>query len=159
MLPYLPLAGAAAGVLLFGLASAIAPLRRAVGALPTSALVGLHLVRGGGAAFVVLARKALLPPQIAQRFGAGEVAVALFGAAVLWLLTMPLDRKPRSVIAWSVFGLINIAWFSFEWIEVAGVAPDARRLASLPWALYPAVVFPLVVASHLELLRRSFRRN
>jgi hypothetical protein len=159
MLPYLPLAGAAAGVLLFGLAVALAPFRRAARSLPPGALVGFHLVRAGGAAFVVLGRKSLLPPQIAERFGIGEVAVAILGAGVLWLLTMPLDRTPRSVVAWSAFGLINIAWFSFEWVGVALTSPDAHRLAAFPWVLYPAVVIPFAVSSHLELLRRSLRRS
>ncbi len=156
MLPYLPLTGAAAGALLFGL-GLVPPFRRAMRALPSSALVGLHLLRAGGAALIVLARKSLLPAEIAARFGAGEVAVALLGAGVLWLLTMPLDRKPRSIVAWTVFGLINIAWFVLAWIREAPASADAWRLGAFPLVLYPALVLPLAVASSLELLRRAFR--
>lgn len=155
MLPNLPLAGAAAGVLLFGIALLIPAVR----ALPTRALVGIHLVRAGGAGLVVLARKGLLPAEIAERFGIGEIAVAILGAGVLWLLTMPLDRKPRSVVAWSAFGLINIGWFALAWMREAPLAAEAWRMATFPVVLYPALVLPLAVGSHLELLRRGLSRS
>lgn len=156
-LSFLPLLGAGAGVLLFALIRAIPPLRRRADAMTPSALVAVHLSRAGGAAFIVLARKSLLPTEIAERFGIGEVAVAILGAAVLWLLSMPLGRKPRSVVAWSVFGLLNLIWFSVAWIEEGRISGDAWRLAAFPWVLYPSLVLPLSVASHLELLRRAIR--
>lgn len=154
MLPYIPLLGAAAGVLLFGIALAVPAAR----SLSTSALVAIHLVRAAGAGLVVLARKALLPGEIAGKFGIGEIAVAILGAAVLWLLTMPLERKPRSVVAWSAFGLINIGWFALAWMREAPLGAEAWRMGSFPVVLYPAVVIPLAVASHLELIRRGSTR-
>jgi hypothetical protein len=154
MLPYLPLLGAGAGVALFGVALAIPAVR----SLPTGALVGVHLLRAAGAGLVVLARKGLLPREIAEKFGIGEIAVAILGAGVLWLLTMPLDRKPRSVVAWSLFGMINIAWFTLAWMREAPLTAEAWRMGALPVVLYPAVVVPLAVASHLELLRRGMEK-
>lgn len=159
MLPFLPLLGALAGVLLFGLARVLPPSRRLAESLSTRALVVVHLVRGAGAAFIVLARKSLLPPEVAERFGIGEVAVAVLAAGVLWLLTMPLGRKPRTIVAWSAFGLINVAWFSHAWIGEAAVSTAAARIAALPLVLYPAAIIPLAVASHLELLRRALGRS
>lgn len=155
MIPYLPLFGAGAGALLFGIALTIPALR----SVPTSGLVAVHLLRAAGAGLVVLGRKGLLPAEIAEKFGIGEIAVAILGAGVLWLLTMPLDRKPRSVVAWSVFGLINIGWFALGWMREAALAAEASGMGAFPVVLYPAVVVPLAVASHLELLRRGLTRS
>jgi hypothetical protein len=140
---------------LFALLRLAPPLRRRVDAIDSRILIGFHFLRAAGLAFVILGRKGLIS-SFASRFGFGEIAIAVTAIGVMWLLSVPLDRKPRSLVAWSLFGIINIGYLLLHLEPRFGALPTTPATSILPLTIYLWAIVPLAAASQLEILRRSF---
>lgn len=100
------LGGLAAGLLLLAASPAF---RQAVRAVPMRWLVGLHAIRIGGFAWLVLLDMHLLPPGFALPTGYGDMAVGATALLVVLLLARHHPRAHTAVIAWNVLGVADFA--------------------------------------------------
>jgi hypothetical protein len=122
--------------------------------LPWQGLVALHLFRFVGADFLVLYRQGELPRDFAVPAGTGDVIVAVL--AVLLLAASGFGRKPfRFLLIWNVLGLADILMVVVEGAR-SGLAdpPSMAALLRLPLSLLPTFYVPIVIASHLLLVRK-----
>lgn len=123
-------------------------------------LVGFHLVRFVGVAFLVLSARGELPASWALPTGWGDIVVAV-AAVPLLLLAAPFRtvRQRRALLAWNVLGLGDMLLVVAGAIRLFVADPAAVGVMQrLPMSLLPTFVVPLVLASHVMLfvwLRRT----
>jgi hypothetical protein len=131
-------------------------LRQGLIAMPTRALLAVHLVRFIGIAFLVLATQGRLPALFAQRAGWGDIAAAVGAVA---LLVWPRDRGFRpALVVWTIFGALDllVAVGTATWLN-ATVPGSMATMLQLPFALVPLWIVPVLFTTHAELLRRARR--
>ena len=135
--------------------SRVAAVRQSVDALPIQALVGVHLARFVGIAFVVLGARGELSPLFAERAGWGDTITAAI-AGVLLLIGLARTVPPRVLVAWNVFGMIDliVAVTTAAFVVVRGDVPGMEPLLRLPLVLVPIFAVPLLFATHIALFRR-----
>ena len=128
--------------------------RDAISRLGPGPLVLFHLVRiAAGAYFLVLGSRGVLPREFTTPAGWGDILV---GFAALWVLLrcVPVRSSWQRIafLVWNVAGLLDIL----------GVVGNAVRLyvrnpsfvdpfMSLPLAILPTFVVPIVIVSHVLL--------
>jgi hypothetical protein len=115
-------------------------------------ILAVHLTRFIGLYFLWLHAQGRLPREFAERAGWGDV-VAASGAAILLLL--PRVRGFReAVLAWNVVGLADLvlAVATATWLNITRPGSMAE-IATLPLALIPLWLVPMLVASHVFLMR------
>ena len=128
--------------------------RDAIHRLGPGPLVLFHLVRiAAGAYFLVLGSRGVLPREFTTPAGWGDILV---GIAALWVLLrclpVRLSWQRIAFLIWNVAGLLDIL----------GVLGNAARLyvrnpsfvdpfMSLPLAILPTFVVPIVLVSHVLL--------
>ncbi len=135
--------------------SRVAAVRRSVDALPIQALVGVHVARFAGIAFVVLGARGELSPLFAERAGWGDITTAAI-AGILLLIGLGKTIPPRVLVAWNVFGMIDLiaAVTTAAFVVVRGDVPGMDPLLRLPFVLVPIFAVPLLFATHIALFRR-----
>jgi hypothetical protein len=117
-------------------------------------LVAFHIVRFVGIYFLVLYSRGELPYAFAVPGGWGDIAVAT-GALLLVLLVPDLGARRSWVLAWNVLGLTDIVYVVLTASRLATANPESMQaLLRLPLSLLPTFLVPLIIASHLYLLRR-----
>jgi hypothetical protein len=135
--------------------SRVAVVRESVDALPIQALVGMHVTRFVGIAFLVLGARGELSPLFAERAGWGDITTATIAGALL-LIGLARTVSPRVLIAWNVFGMIDliVAVSTAAFVAVRGDVPGVEPLLRLPFVLVPIFAVPLLFATHIALFRR-----
>ena len=133
-------------------------LRDATVRIGVRVILTFHLVRFIGFYFLWLHAQGRLPVEFAQRAGWGDVA-ATFGALVL-LFWPEGNGFRRALIAWNILGAADL----FLAVGTAGWLNTTRpgsmiELASLPLTLVPLWVVPMLLASHVYLLRTQACRE
>lgn len=143
------------------LASTSVPaLQQEVNRLGLRTLIGLHLIRVlAGAYFLILNGRGVLPAEFAIPAGWGDIVV---GAAVIPVLALcvPITstEQRNAVLAWNTIGLIDILFVLGNAMRTLLAGGDiAGPFSSLPLALLPTFVVPLIIASHLLVLARLRR--
>ena len=132
-------------------------LRDATARISLRVILAFHLVRFIGFYFLWLHAQGRLPVEFAQRAGWGDVAAA-FGA--LALLFWPEGRGFwRVLIAWNILGAADL----FLAVGMAGWLNTTRpgsmiEFAALPLTLIPLFAVPVLLASHVHLLRTKAGR-
>lgn len=158
LLAYLPPLGVQIAVvsLIVGFSLAVMRVRSlhdAVGQLSIRTLVAVHVVRFLGFYFLWLETQQRLPSEFAQRAGWGDVAVA---AGAVALLLFRARTVPRSVfVAWNLFGIADLllAVGTATWLNVTRPG-SMNEVASLPLTMVPLFLVPVLIASHVQLIRR-----
>ena len=137
----------------------IAPLRVWVDALDPRALVQLHVSRFVGIYFLVLYRRGELPYDFAVKGGIGDIVVATFAVALIFIpLTQP--RLLRLVAIWNIVGLIDILLVVLTAVRLNRADPSQlHALTHLPLSLLPTFLVPLIIATHVILFLRLNRQN
>ena len=135
--------------------SRVAAVRQSVDALPIQALVGVHIARFIGIAFLVLGARGELSPLFAERAGWGDLTTATI-AVVLLVIGLARTIPPRLLLAWNVFGIIDliVAVTTAAFVAVRGDVPGMDPLLRLPLVLVPIFAVPLLFATHIALFRR-----
>ena len=135
--------------------SRVAVVRQSVDALPIQALVGVHIARFIGIAFLVLGARGELSPLFAERAGWGDLTTATI-AVVLLVIGLARTIPPRLLLAWNVFGIIDliVAVTTAAFVVVRGDVPGMDPLLRLPLVLVPIFAVPLLFATHIALFRR-----
>jgi hypothetical protein len=119
-------------------------------------LVLFHVVRiAAGAYFLVLGARGVLPREFTTPAGWGDVLV---GVAALWVLLRCLPvRTPWQRWAfylWNVAGLLDILGVLGNGIRLYLRDPSfVEPFTSLPLAILPTFVVPIVIVSHVLLFR------
>jgi len=133
----------------------VAVVRQSVDALPIQALVGIHVVRFIGIAFLVLGARGELSPLFAERAGWGDLTTATI-AGIFLLIGLAKTIPPRALVAWNVFGIIDliVAVTTAAFVVVRGDVPGMDPLLRLPLVLVPIFAVPLLFATHIALFRR-----
>lgn len=120
--------------------------------LGSRGILAVHLARFVGFYFVWLQAQGRLPREFAERAGWGDVVAA---AAALILLLLPRGRWFRRALpAWNWFGLADllIAVGTATWLSSSRPGSMAE-ITALPLALIPLWLVPLLMASHIYLMR------
>ena len=135
--------------------SRVAVVRQSVDALPIQALVGVHVVRFIGIAFLTLGARGQLSQLFAERAGWGDITTATIAGALL-LIGLVRTIPPRVLVAWNVFGIIDliVAVTTAAFVVVRGDVPGMDPLLRLPLVLVPIFAVPLLFATHIALFRR-----
>lgn len=132
-------------------------LRRAVSLLDANTLVGLHGVRlVVGVYFLVLWRAGVLPQEFAMFAGWGDIIVG--GAAALlvaWSIARSTPISRRNLFIWNTAGLVDILAVLLNGMRIFTRDPGLlTAFGSLPLALLPLFVVPIVITTHILLFMR-----
>ena len=142
-------------VAVFAAVGLVTPLRRFVETADLRVLVLFHLTRFVGIYFLVLHARGELPWAFAVPGGWGDIAVA--ATALLLVLRVRPDRPGgrRAYVLWNVLGLLDILGVVLTATRLALADPESMRaLLRLPLSLLPTFVVPIVIATHVLMLRR-----
>jgi hypothetical protein len=128
-------------------------LAAAAAGLGVRAILAVHLFRFVGLYFLWLHTQGRLPVEFAQRAGWGDVAAAA-GAAVLLLWPEGTGFR-RALLGWNIFAAADL----FVAVGTAGWLNATRpgsmiELSGLPLALIPLWAVPVLLTSHIYLVRR-----
>jgi len=142
--------------LLLTLAVLRGPFGPALDAIGPRGLLAINLGRIVGLVFVWLHAQGRLPVEFSDRAGWGDVAAA-GGALVLILWNGGPGYRPAFIL-WNLFGMLDlvVAVGTAGWLNV--VRPGAMaEMASFPLCLVPFWAVPILMSTHLFLLRRLTR--
>ena len=132
--------------------------REGAWALGPKALVAFHLTRiGAGAYFLILHSRGVLPGEFAIAAGWGDIAVGIAAIGVL-ARCLPVRTRAQRVglIVWNTTGLIDILGVLGNGARIFASNPAIGvPFTTLPLALLPTFVVPLVIVSHVLLFRWS----
>lgn len=132
----------------------IIPLRTWIDSLDLRTLVLLHVIRFVGIYFLVLGERGVLPQRIALPAGVGDIAVALLSLVVA-LYPFSESTRRRAAYYWNIFGLVDILLVLSTGVRIAlSGSRELAAFAELPLSLFPTLLVPLIVASHLAIFRR-----
>jgi len=156
--PALPV-GVALGVAVFApviLAGGLVARTRGHG-IPLTALVGVHVGRVLGVAFLLLYSAGRLPFTFAHSAGWGDIATGVLAIPVMWAIKRRAAGWRWLTAAWNVLGTADLliavtlgvgsapgslVRFNFE-------APGSGAIATFPWVLVPAFFVPLYLLTHI----------
>lgn len=129
-------------------------VRTALWSLGPKPLVLFHLTRvAAGAYFLVLYRRGELPGEFALVAGWGDIAVGLGALAVTMTCLPARTRVQRAgLLFWNAAGLVDILGVLANGIRL--LARDAalgEPFTSLPLAMLPTFVVPMVIVTHVLL--------
>jgi hypothetical protein len=121
-------------------------------------LVLFHVVRiAAGAYFLVLGGRGVLPREFTTPAGWGDILV---GIGALWVLMrcLPVRTAWQRVVllAWNVAGLLDILGVLGNAVRLYAQDPSfVEPFMSLPLAILPTFVVPIVIVSHVLLFSWS----
>ena len=113
-----------------------------------------HLVRiAAGAYFLVLGARGVLPREFTTPAGWGDILV---GIGALWVLMRCLPAhtawQRTALIVWNVAGLLDILGVLGNALRLYAKDPSfVEPFMSLPLALLPTFVVPIVIVTHVLL--------
>jgi hypothetical protein len=156
--PQLILAGLT--VLLLASSFVHSPLRTWVLDADWRALVEIHLIRAvAGAGFLWAGSRGRFPTQFAQMAGQGDIAVAVLGLLVILFVSPHRSFAPWVYGIWNTLGLLDILHVVADAARSASTNPASMaQLLKPPFALLPLFVVPILIASHVWLYERIYRR-
>lgn len=137
------------------------PLRSWVLTCDWRALVELHLIRAvAGAGFLWAGAHGRFPQQFAKMAGYGDIGVAVLGLLLILFVSPHLGVAPWVYGIWNTLGLLDVLHVVMD----AGrrAAADPASMATIlkpPFVLLPLFVVPILIASHIWLYERVFRRS
>lgn len=136
------------------------PLRSWVLESDWRALVEIHLVRAiAGAGFLLAGSRGKFPEQFATMAGKGDIAVAILGLLVILLVSPHRSYAPFVYGLWNLLGLLDVLRVVVDATRIALVDRAAMsELLQMPFVLLPLFVVPILIASHVWLFERIFRR-
>jgi hypothetical protein len=136
-------------------------VRVALASLGPRPLVLFHLTRvAAGAYFLVLYRRGELPGEFALVAGWGDIAVGL-GALVVTLTCLPARSRLQEagLLFWNAAGLADILGVLGNGIRLFTRNPAlGEAFTSLPLAMLPTFVVPIVIVTHVLLFARPVHR-
>ncbi len=137
---------------------ALPGFRRWLAELDLRGLIAVHVFRFVGIYFLILHSRGRLPYDFAVKGGWGDILTAL---GALALVVVPgLAARRGLVLAWNVFGAIDIAFVVTTAARLGLADPSSMRaLLRLPLSLLASFFVPLVIATHVWIFWRLWRER
>jgi hypothetical protein len=160
--PVVPFAVAVMVIALMVLGGSSA-LRRAIGATPLPALVGVQVYRTIGVTFLVLLAQGKLPAHFALPAGWGDIAIGLAAPFVALAIARGYRGAAMSAVVWNLVGLLDlvVAVGMGTGYLVPLLAPElgphvlpAAAMQAFPMIIVPAFAVPMSVLLHVVALGR-----
>jgi hypothetical protein len=146
-----PIFAFAAIMLCVGLSLGNVAVDRHLRALGVRLLVAFHAVRLIGAFFLWAHAQGQLPAAFAYRAGVGDIVVVV--GALLLLQVKPGSAFLRGLLIWNVLGALDLVVALGTAIYLNLTQPGAMNgMATLPWALIPLMLVPMMLATHAKML-------
>jgi hypothetical protein len=160
-----PAVGAAVAIPLIVTTIAVrrsASLRAALRAIPVERLIGVHVVRFVGLSFLILQGMGRLTAPFAPTAGWGDLAAAALAPIVAWGASRNALAWRPAILAWNVFGLLDlvialalgIASAPGSPLPLFPAEPGTALMGSLPWVLIPTFLVPVLLLTHIAVFRR-----
>ncbi|HXJ81349.1 MAG TPA: hypothetical protein VMS64_22060 [Candidatus Methylomirabilis sp.] len=122
------------------------------------AIVLIHVSRFVGIYFLVLYGRGELPYAFAVPGGWGDIAVAFTAGAICLLARPGIGPRRGVVIAWNIFGLVDIVLVVVTATRLGLADPSSMRaLLQLPLSLLPTFLVPIIIATHIIIFARLAR--
>lgn len=112
----------------------------------------LHAVRAPIGVLILLdASRGVMPALFANRAGPGDIAVGVLAVVVA---LVPMRRA--MVAAWCALGIADLvlAFGTAQYLLFVAKDERMRMVGELPYTLLPAFVVPVMILTHLLILRR-----
>jgi hypothetical protein len=137
------------------------PLRTWVLTCDWRALVELDLIRAvAGAGFLWAGAHGRFPEQFAKMAGQGDILVAVLGLLLILFVSPHRAIAPWLYGIWNTLGLLDILHVVMDAAHNATANPASMiQLLEPPFVLLPLFVVPILIASHIWLYERVFRRR
>ena len=134
-------------------------VRRTLDAVPQSWIVGVQLYRALGVIFLILYASGKLPGLFAWPAGLGDILVGLLAPLVAWAYARRPEQNARSVAAWNIFGLIDLAiavsaGFITAPSPLFTYEPANTLISIFPLVLIPTFLVPISVLLHFASLAK-----
>ena len=125
--------------------------------IPLTSLVGVHVGRVLGVAFLLLYSAGRLPFTFAHSAGWGDIATGVLAIPVVWAIQRRVAGWRWITAAWNTLGMADLVVavtlgvgsapgslvrFNFE-------APGSGAIVAFPWVLIPAFFVPLFLLTHI----------
>ena len=129
---------------------------------PLAALVGLHVTRSLGVAFLALLAAGRLPRTFALTAGWGDIVVAATAIPVAWAVHRRTPGWRWVTAIWNTYAIADLVTavtlgqgstpgsptrFIFE-------SPGSGAITTLPWVMVPVFLVPFYFLIHLVIFRR-----
>jgi len=134
--------------------------RAAVNRLGPGPLVVFHLTRvAAGAYFLVMGARGVLPREFTTFAGWGDIVVGVGAVWILWrCLPIRAAWQRTALLVWNIAGLVDILGVLANALRLfSGDATFVEPFRSLPLAILPTFVVPIVIVSHVLLFSWSRR--
>ncbi|HWA11393.1 MAG TPA: hypothetical protein VG838_18280 [Opitutaceae bacterium] len=127
-------------------------LRAAMADLGVRPVLAFHVTRFVGIYFLWLHAQGRLPAEFAERAGIGDIAAAAGALVLLFWPEGPGFR--RALLVWNIAGAADLllAVGTAGWLNVTRPGSMAE-LAALPLTLVPLWIVPILLGTHVHLLR------
>lgn len=127
--------------------------------IPLTTLVGVHVGRLLGVAFLLLYAAGRLPATLAHSAGWGDITVGALAIPVVWAIRRRAAGWRWITAAWNLLGTADLliavtlgvgsapgspVRFNFE-------APGSGAIVHFPWVLIPAFFVPLFLLTHIAI--------
>jgi len=127
--------------------------------IPLTTLVGVHVGRVLGVAFLLLYSAGRMPFTFAHSAGWGDIATGVLAIPVVWAIRRRAAGWRWITAAWNALGMADLlaavtlgvgsapgslVRFNFE-------APGSGAIVSFPWVLIPAFFVPLFLLTHIAI--------
>ena len=113
-------------------------------------LIAIHLSRFVGFYFLWLYGHALLPREFAVPAGWGDIAVAAAAIPVLSAASRNTPASRRTIALWNIAGLLDIVFVMANAFRMVPADPLLEAaFTSLPLALLPTFLVPLIIVTHV----------
>jgi hypothetical protein len=142
---------------------------RIMDAIPQHWLVGVQVLRGLGAVFLVLYAAGRMPALFALPAGLGDVLVAALALIVAWAYAHRPRLSAVSVAAWNVLGITDLVVAvgtgfatGLSPFQIAAFDNPNTLITAFPLVLIPTYLVPLWIVLHivsLTKLRRASSRS
>jgi hypothetical protein len=133
-------------------------LRQLADSMDLRALILPHVIRAPiGAAFLWMWSRGELDTAFAWVGGPGDIFAGVTAIGAALLVPMTTAKRRFAVQAWNVVALADIvltAGTAFRVLVISDHPETMSAFLEMPWPLLPFLLVPLVVGSHLLLLRR-----
>jgi len=127
--------------------------------LPMTALVGLHIGRLLGAAFLLLHLAGRLPATFAHSAGWGDIATGALAIPLVWAIRQRVAGWRWYTAAWNALGIADLLaavtlgvgsapGFMLRFIHEA---PGSGAIVAFPWVLVPAFFVPFFLLAHVAI--------
>jgi hypothetical protein len=136
------------------------PLRSFVLDSDWRALVEIHLVRAlAGWGFLWAGSHGRFPQQFSAMAGKGDIAVAVLALLIIIFVSPHRSFAPIIYLIWNIFGLFDVLHVVVDAARIAMANRiDMLELLRMPFAVLPFFVVPILIASHIWLFERIWRR-